>query len=122
MNGGLAERQRRYRFGHVAETACVWLLRLKRYRILARRHRNAAGEIDIVAQRGHLVTFMEVKARGHLELARESLSHAQRRRIRRAAEVFLQNNPQLQSLDCRFDAMLVAPGRLPYHEIDAWRD
>ncbi len=89
MNGGLAERLWRYRFGHVAETARVWLLRFKRYRILARRHRNAAGEIDNVAQHGSLVAFIEVKARGNLELARESLSRAQRRRIRRSAEVFL---------------------------------
>ena len=101
---------------------CVWLLRLKRYRILARRHRNAAGEIDIVARRGNLVAFIEVKARRDLRLARESLTRVQRRRISRAAQVFLQKNPRLQSLDCRFDAMLVAPGRLPRHEIDAWRD
>lgn len=122
MNAGPKERRRRYRFGYWAETACVWLLRLKCYRILARRHRNAAGEIDIVARRGGTVAFIEVKARRDLALASESLSAAQRRRIRRAAQLFLQKTPYLQGLDCRFDMMLVTPRRLPHHEIDAWRD
>ena len=40
----------------------------------------------------------------------------------RAAAAFLQETPQLQGLDQRFDVMLVAPWRAPHHIIDTWRE
>lgn len=106
----------------MAETLCTLLLRLKGYRILARRFRTPVGEIDIVARRGRLVAFIEVKARPDLMAAGESLGPRQRRRIAAAAAVFLQKRPDLQGLDFSFDAMLLVPGRLPRHISDAWRD
>lgn len=115
------ERRRRFRFGRWAETVCAWHLRLRGYRILARRFRTPLGEIDIIARRGRLVAFIEVKARRDLRLASESLSAHQRRRITRAAEIFLQKHESFQALDKRFDVMLVAPWRRPRHVIDAWR-
>jgi hypothetical protein len=58
-------RRRAYRFGHWAETLCVWWLRLGGYRVLARRYKTPVGEIDIVARRGAALAFIEVKARRH---------------------------------------------------------
>jgi len=116
------ERVRRFRFGRLAETLCTWHLRLRGYRILARRFQTPLGEIDIIARRGGLVAFVEVKARRDLAEAGESLSPRQQRRISRAALAYLQKQPSLQSLDMRFDVMLVAPWRAPRHIIDAWRD
>lgn len=116
------ERRRRYRLGRFAETQCRWLLILRGYRILATRFRQPVGEIDIVARRGGLVAFIEVKARDDLDSAAESVTARQRRRIRRAAEAFLSRHPRLAPLDMRFDVMLVSRGRLPRHVIDAWRD
>lgn len=121
MNQGRDERRRRDRFGRLAETMCVWHLRARGFRVLARRYRTPVGEIDIIARRGRLVAFIEVKARRSRELAGESLSARQRRRIARAAAVFLQKMPQLQRLDQRFDIMLVVPWRPPRHVIGAWR-
>ncbi len=116
------ERRRRFRFGRFAEEICAWHLRLRGYRILARRFRTPLGEIDIVARRGGLVAFIEVKARRDLVQAGESLSPHQQRRITRAAGMYLQKQPSLQRLDQRFDVMLVAPWHMPRHVIDAWRD
>ena len=56
-------RRRAYRFGRFAESLCVWSLRLRGYRVLARRFAVAVGEIDIVAQRGATLAVIEVKAR-----------------------------------------------------------
>ena len=117
-----SERVRRFRFGRLAEALCAWHLRLRGYRILARRFQTPLGEIDIVARRGGLVAFVEVKARRDLVQAGESLSVRQQRRIARAAQVYLQKQPSLQALDKRFDVMLVAPWRVPRHVIDAWRN
>ena len=109
-------------YGRFAEARCALGLRLKGYRILARRHRSRVGEIDIIARRGRTLIFVEVKARQSLGDALESLSARQRARIRNAAELYLATRPQLGHLDARFDVMLVAGWRWPRHLKDAWRD
>jgi putative endonuclease len=118
----MAERHRRYRLGHHAELLCAWYLRLRGWRILARRYRSPVGEIDIVARRGRLVAFVEVKARSDRMAALESVTERQRTRVRRAAELFVGSHPALAALDFRFDVMVVSPWSLPHHVIDAWRD
>jgi len=115
------ERQRRELTGRRAERAAVWLLRLKGYRILARRFRVPVGEIDIVARRGHTVAFIEVKARASEGAALESVTPRQQRRIGRAALVFLQQHPAYDDFDLRFDLIAVTPGNFPRHHLDAWR-
>lgn len=94
--------------------AAAWLIG-KGYRILARRFRCAGGEIDIVAGRRHTIIFVEVKARGSLDEAAESVTPRQRSRIAAAAEIWLAQNPKVAFRDLRFDAILIAPGRLPQH-------
>lgn len=116
------ERRRRHRRGHLAERLCVWHLRLRGYRILAVRFRRAVGEIDIIARRGQVIAYIEVKARADFGLAAESVSWRQRQRVRRAAGAFLSANPALARCGQRFDVMLVKPWRAPRHVIDAWRD
>ena len=112
-------------FGRRSETLAVLLLRLKGYAILERRFASAPGgrgEIDIVARRGTVIAFIEVKARADLELAAMALSPRQRQRLRRGAEAYLAARPRFAHLSPRFDAWLAAPGRWPRHVIDAWRD
>ncbi len=122
MAAKTADRLRRYRLGHWAETFCAWHLRLRGYRVLARRYRSPVGEIDIVARRGDVVAFIEVKARRDRTTAAESVTARQRRRVRRAAEAYLGAQPALSGLYGRFDVMLVTPWAMPEHVIDAWRD
>jgi putative endonuclease len=59
--------------------------------------------------------FAEVKARASLDEAAESINERQRRRIAAAAEVWLAANPNEMIRDIRFDAILVAPGKIPRH-------
>ncbi len=47
----------------MAETRCALGLRLRGYRVLARRYKVPVGEVDIVARRGRTLVFVEVKAR-----------------------------------------------------------
>jgi putative endonuclease len=117
-----ARKRAAWRLGKRAETLCVWWLRLRGYRILGRRIVTPMGEIDIVARRGGVLAMIEVKARPTLAEAAESIGPRQRLRIRRAAEAFLGTRPGLAGLTVRFDAMLLAPGRLPVHLADAWRE
>lgn len=112
-------------FGRRAEFVATLLLRLKGYAILERRLKAGAGgrgEIDIVARRGGVIAFVEVKARANLEHAALALSQRQRERLLRGAEAYLAARPRLAHLSPRFDAVLAAPGRFPRHLIDAWRE
>lgn len=114
-------KRRAWRFGRLSEALAAWHLRLRGYRIVARGFRSAAGEIDIVACRGRVLAFVEVKARQDLGHAAEALRARQAGRIARAAGAFLQANPRFAAHDQRFDVMLVRPWRLPVHLADAWR-
>ena len=114
-------RSRAYIRGLSAEFLCVWLLRLKGYRILARRYRGPAGEIDIIARRGRLIADIEVKARASLTEALESVSKRQQKRITQTLLYFQSRHPRLTGLDYRFDVMWVGPRRTPKHILDAWR-
>src|SRR5215475_1473253 len=109
------ERQAAFRVGISAESRAAAFLIAKGFRILARRWRSPLGEIDIVARRRRLLVFAEVKTRASLDEAAESVNERQRRRIAAAAEIWLAAHPDESILDIRFDAILVAPGRIPRH-------
>jgi putative endonuclease len=115
------KRKKAWRYGRLAETAASALLILKGYRVLDRRVRTPAGEIDLVVQRGNLVAFVEVKARRNHAEAAESLGPRQRERIARAAEAYLAGHPPLAGCDVRFDVVLMGSSGLPAHLEDAWR-
>jgi putative endonuclease len=114
-----AARRRAQRRGQRAETLCVLALRLKGYRILARRFRTPLGEIDILARRGGVLAVIEVKARPDHAGAALALGPRQRRRIAAATQLFLARN-HVPHHSLRFDVMLVTPRRWPRHLINAW--
>ena len=109
-----------FRLGHAAEERAASLLVAKGYDISARRFRSPVGEIDIVARRGTLVVFCEVKARARLTAAAESLTVRQRRRLLAAAEAWLADHPDDATGDIRFDVVLIAPGARPRHLMGAF--
>ena len=108
-------RRKAHVFGLNAESVAAMLLRLKGYSILARRYVVSGGEIDLVVRRGDAIAFVEVKARGRLETAEELITPMKRRRIARAARVWIARNPWAARLTLRGDAVFIAPGRLPRH-------
>lgn len=119
--GGLAIRRAAQARGRLAETiAAVWL-RLKFYRVLARGFRLPVGEIDLIARRGDLVVFVEVKRRADLAAGLDAISPRQRLRLVRAAEGYLARHPELARCRLRFDVIVVRPGALPRHVPGAFR-
>jgi putative endonuclease len=103
------------RRGRRAETLALWLLRAKLYRLLARRYRTPAGEIDLIVKRGRTIAFVEVKQRPTGEEAMEAITARGRRRIARAAQIWLAHNPGAAGYDYRFDVVIAADGALPRH-------
>ena len=108
-------RQLAFRAGTAGESWAAALLMAKGFRILARRWKCPAGEIDLIARRRRLLIFVEVKARESFADAEWSITPQQRQRIVAAAESWLARNPDQRIRDMRFDAVLVAPRRLPRH-------
>jgi putative endonuclease len=78
------------------------------YAILARRYRTRFGEIDIVAQDGASVVFVEVKARrsARYGTAAESLPFWKQRRIAAMALDYLAWAHRLND-PCRFDVVAI---------------
>ncbi|HXL50167.1 MAG TPA: YraN family protein [Xanthobacteraceae bacterium] len=109
------ERQIAFRTGISAESRAAVFLIAKGFRILARRWRSPVGEIDIIARRRALLIFVEVKARDQLDDAAWSVTDRQRLRIAAAAEAWLARYADDRIRDIRFDAVLIAPRRLPRH-------
>ena len=99
--------------------AALWLM-AKGYRILAKRFRTPHGEIDLVARKRSLVAFIEVKARASLDEAAYAVTPRQQARIIAAAQAWLMAHPEHAEFELRFDAVLIAPGRLPRHLLAAF--
>lgn len=119
--GPLNRKEISHRDGLLAEAGAAFLLRLKGYRILARRYKTPVGEVDIIAARGRTLVFVEVKARQTPAQAIESLTPGMRGRIGRAAAHFLAAHPRWADKECRFDLVAVS---LPFqwrHLDNAWQ-
>jgi len=115
MNRRAAEKR-----GRGAETLACWYLRLKGWQILARRARVPGGEVDIVARRGRMLTFVEVKARATEEEAAFALDEWRLRRVVTAAER-LAPRYMREGDDVRIDALFIVPGRWPRHLTNVWQ-
>jgi putative endonuclease len=112
----------RHETGLSAESRAAAFLVSRGFRIVARRVRTPRGELDIVATKGSLIVFAEVKARSSADRAAESLSAAQQKRLVAAAELFLaKQTVDMTRVEVRFDVLLVAPGRPPVHLPGAFR-
>lgn len=114
MNRQLAESR-----GRRAETIAAWWLRLHGWRILAQRARIPGGEVDLIARRGRIVAFVEVKQRATTVAAAWALDEFRLRRVavavERLAPRFARTGDTVQ-----IDAVFIVPGRLPRHLSNVW--
>lgn len=108
-------RQRNERRGRWAERLAEASLRLKGYRLLARRFKSGPGEVDLIMRRGEVTAFIEVKVRANADLAIEAVSDFQTRRIAAAARIWMAKDPKAALGICRFDIVAVSPYQWPRH-------
>ncbi len=105
--------------GRQGERIAAWWLRLKGWQILARRVKTRAGEIDLIARRGGLVIFVEVKARA--TSAELDLAIDERRLVRVAAAAESVAHEYMKAGDdMQIDVILLAPGHMPRHVANVW--
>jgi len=113
------------RAGRRSETLAALFLRLKGYRILETRYRSYHGEIDLIAQKGRAIIFIEVKHRRNLTDGIESVTDFQTNRIMDAAQVYMNalidRRPEMLNAERRFDIIVTGAKWRPVHLKDAWR-
>jgi putative endonuclease len=105
--------------GHRGENIAAWWLRLHGWRIIGRRVRVVVGEVDLVARRGRMIAFVEVKARKSAEELDTSLDAYRLRRVAAAANALAARYAK-NGEDIRIDAILVAPWCWPRHMVNIW--
>lgn len=101
------------------ERAALWL-RLRGWTILARRRRTPLGEIDLVARRGRVVAFIEVKWRASAAELDHAIDERRLARVAAAAEAVAHEYAPAGE-DVRIDVLLLAPGTFPRHIVNAWQ-
>ena len=116
----MADRRKAEKRGRRGEYLAAAALMLKGYSILELRHKTPMGEIDIIARRGKLIAFIEVKARPTIDDAINAITHKARQRICAAGAAYMARK-RLDDFDQRYDVMAVCPRRWPAHIRDAWR-
>lgn len=114
-------RQNAEKRGRYSEWLAAAFLQLKGYSILARRYKCPAGEIDLVARRGKLIIFAEVKARADIDSAIFAVTRRNQQRIAAAASSFLARRRGLADYGVRYDILAVAGFRIR-HIQNAWRN
>ena len=99
--------------GTAAERRAAWHYRLRGYRILAANVRSGGVELDLVCRRGSTLVVCEVKdkADGAFGDPLEMVGAEKRRRLRRAAEAWLAEHPQLADLEASFELLAFRRGR-----------
>ena len=107
------------------EKACLWLQK-NGYEIVTRNWRTRRGEIDIIAEKGNLLVFAEVKTlpSGDVDTLSHELDERKQKRIVETAKLFLLNHRKYSNDIIRFDVLVVnMPGFSDvYHIEDAFSE
>lgn len=111
-----------YQRGIAAENRAALYLRLKGYKILARRYKTRVGEIDIIARKKQNLVAVEVKTRKNMDHALESVSAKNQSRVARTLQYYVQGCPHLHGCTMRFDVIVYTPPFHFRHLDNAWRE
>lgn len=92
----------------IGEAAAGDFLERRGYRIIARNFRCPFGELDLIAQQGEAIVFVEVKARTTADFGEpfDAITAQKQRRLTRLATYYLKGRNWLRR-PARFDAVSV---------------
>lgn len=104
-------------FGRFTEALAEECLRKKGYRILERNFKIGKGELDLIAQDGKTMVFVEVKGRRTDRLGGPpyAVDSRKQQQLTKLALAYLAQRG-LRNLSCRFDVVLISsPANQPPH-------
>jgi putative endonuclease len=99
--------------GNFGESLARDYLKTRGYRILEENFRNKLGEIDLIAQDGKTVCFVEVKTRQTLEQGQpyESVTPWKIRKLSQMATFYLKHKFHALEIPARFDVISIVQDR-----------
>ena len=116
----------RKRIGNLGEEKAASYLNENGYELVSRNFRTRSGEIDIIAKKGNVLVFFEVKTfpLGTRELLERVLSEIKQKRIIKTAKCFLAKHRQYSNACIRFDVIVNDMPGLPgiYHIENAFAE
>lgn len=97
--------------GIKGEDLAVGFLKKKGYKILSRNYKTPLGEIDIIAEDGETLVFVEVKTRtdDSFGLPFEAVDHRKKEKLRKVALYYLKNIRK-KDAPSRFDVLSIQAG------------
>lgn len=114
------KRQAAEQSGRDGERRAAMWLRMKGWSILGQRVKTRLGEIDLIAKRGSVIAFFEVKWRAKADDLDHAIDAFRLRRVAAAVESVAQEYAK-DGEDIRIDVILLAPGSFPRHIVNAWQ-
>lgn len=114
------KRQAAEKRGRQGETRAALWLQAQGWRVLDKRVKTPAGEIDLICKRGNCVAFIEVKWRAKAADLDHAIDAYRLRRVAAAVHA-VAHEYATQGEDIRVDVILLAPGTLPRHIVNAWQ-
>ncbi len=111
----------RHRLGVEAERLAAEAMRVQGYQVLEQRFRRGHHDVDLVARRGRVIVFVEVKSRSGdgFGAPAEAVTSRKQAEVVRAASVWLSRHPSPWDA-IRFDVITVQDGHLEWLQ-DAFR-
>ena len=97
--------------GQTGEDTAALFLENKGMKIICRNYRHCGGEVDIIAQDGETLVFIEVKAWSvyGIEALEQGLNVKKQRRIIETAKYFLTVHREYRYMAIRFDVVFIRP-------------
>lgn len=114
----LSQKRAALKWGKRGEKLALISLVLRGYRIEARNYTAHHGEIDLIARRGRVIAFIEVKARANWAQAENAIDGSKTSRMARAASHWLTRHAWAGDYTLRIDAIDIVPWRWPRHRTD----
>jgi len=104
------------KLGRLGEEKACKYLKKQGYKILERNYNNPFGEVDIIAQKGDIIAFVEVKTRltDKYGAPSEAVNAARKRKYVLAANYYLRE--KLDDYIVRFDIIEVFRGDINHIE------
>ena len=93
------------------EDRATTMIKEQGLKVLERNFSGKTGEIDIIAQEGEQLIFVEVRGRSNplFNSAAGSVDRRKQQRLLRTAQLYLQRHPQMANMPCRFDVIAFEP-------------
>lgn len=115
--------------GRLGEDYTAEYLRRRGYIIKERNYCKRCGEIDLIAQKGDILAFAEVKTRklGSFSAPADAVTKAKQLKIFRTAAIYLQENqtdlqPRFDVAEVFFEPQTLKPEGIRYIENAFWQE